>query len=167
MLVRNNDPFYIPNFDSGINAICGIAIKLCKLGKYFAPRFSEKYYSHITTAINFYADDYYSLLQNKQYPTDMAIAFDRSFSIANFYEKESFNFPTALLNITYNNSSENLLLSSGHFAIENIISAASEFVTLKIGDILFFGLREISDIQIGDTISLNIDGITKHICAIK
>ena len=75
-LLRNGNPFFLPDFSDEIHYETELVIKINRLGKNIAEKFAHRYYDELTVGIDFTARD----LQRKQkelgLPWEIAKAFD-------------------------------------------------------------------------------------------
>ena len=80
-LLRNNDPFFIPDFSKEIHHEIELVIKITRLGKNIQPKFAHKYYDEIGLGIDFTARDVQFELREKGLPWEKAKAFDSSAAV--------------------------------------------------------------------------------------
>ena len=140
-LLKNGNPFFMPDFSKEIHYETELVVKINRLGKNIDERFAHRYYDEITLGIDFTARD----LQRKQkelgLPWEIAKSFDHSAAVGTFISKDvvadiqNLNFH---LDINHNtvqqgNTSEMI------YTVDRIISYISQFFTLKIGDLIFTG----------------------------
>ena len=55
--LKNNKPFYIPDFSSELHYETEIIVKISRLGKNIAPKFAHRYYEEIGLGVDFTARD--------------------------------------------------------------------------------------------------------------
>jgi 2-keto-4-pentenoate hydratase/2-oxohepta-3-ene-1,7-dioic acid hydratase in catechol pathway len=141
-LLRNNDPFFIPDFSTEIHHEVEIVVKINRLGKNIQPKFAHKYYSEIGLGIDFTARDLQFKLRDEGLPWEKAKAFDSSAVISkNFMVKSELG---DLDNLTFRLEKNGQKVQEGNtnkmiFNIEEIICYVSKFFTLKIGDLIYTG----------------------------
>ena len=151
-LIKNNDPFYYPDFSTDIHYEVEILVKIKKVGKSIPANFAHKYYDEIGLGIDLTARDLQSKAKAKGLPWDLAKGFNGSAPISSFINKHPFNvqdlnFSLKLNNITVQSSNTSLML----WSIDEMIAYVSQYMTLKKGDILFTGTPEgVGPIKIGD-----------------
>ena len=80
-VLRNNDDFYLPRISNDIVCGCGIVVRITRLAKCIAPKFSSRCYDSITTGVTFVARDIMNQAIAESRPCDEAYAFDRSTAI--------------------------------------------------------------------------------------
>ena len=140
-LLLNNKPFFFPTFSKEIDYEVEILVKINKVGKKISKEFANKYYKEISLGIDFTARDIQSNLKSLGHPWEKSKAFDNSAVVGKWISKEKIkniddlNF--SLLkngNIVQKESTKNMI-----WKIDEIISEISNYITLKIGDIIFTG----------------------------
>ncbi len=139
-LLRNNNPFFIPDFSKEIHHEVELVVKIKKIGKSIPLQFSRDYYDEIALGIDFTARDLQSELKAKGLPWEKAKGFDHSAVISNFMSIEGLD----LSNLNFSLHKNGQVVQSGNTQqmihnIDTIISYVSQFFTLKIGDYIFTG----------------------------
>jgi len=141
-LLRNNAPFFIPDFSKEIHHEVEIVVKINRLGKNIQPKFAHKYFSEIGLGIDFTARDLQFKLRDKGLPWEKAKAFDSSAVISKkFITKSELG---DLNKLTFRLEKNGKKVQEGStsqmiFNIEDIICYVSKFFTLKIGDLIYTG----------------------------
>ena len=87
-LLKDNKPFFLPDFSSEIHHEIELVIKISKLGKNIEARFAHRYYQEIGLGIDFTARDLQRQLIEKGLPWEKAKAFDSSAVLGKFLSKE-------------------------------------------------------------------------------
>ncbi len=134
-------PFVIPEFSEDIHHEIEIIVKINKVGKYIEPKFAHKYYDEISVGIDFTARDLQTKLKEKGLPWEKAKAFDGSAVIGDFLPKTLFS---SVENLTFELTNNGKTVQKGNtdlmiWKIDELISFASQYFTLKIGDVIFTG----------------------------
>ena len=151
--LKNNKPFYIPDFSSELHYETEIIVKISRLGKNIAPKFAHRYYEEIGLGVDFTARDVQRWLKAEGKPWEISKAFDNSAVIGNFIPKEELG---DVQNIHFHLNINGNTVQKGHtsdmiFPVDEIIAWISRFFTLKIGDILFTGTPVgVGKVNIGD-----------------
>lgn len=151
--LKNNKPFYIPDFSSELHYETEIIVKISRLGKNIAPKFAHRYYEEIGLGVDFTARDVQRRLKAEGKPWEISKAFDNSAVIGNFIPKEELG---DVQNIHFQLNINGNTVQKGHtsdmiFPVDEIIAWISRFFTLKIGDILFTGTPVgVGKVNIGD-----------------
>ena len=153
-LLRNNDPFYIPDWTKEVHHEIELVIKINRIGKNIEKRFAHRYFDEIGLGIDFTARDIQNKLKEKGLPWEKAKAFDQSAVLGSvFIDKTVFPVQDS---ISFNLKKNGLLVQEGNselmiFNFEEIISNVSKYVTLKIGDLIYTGTPAgVGSVQIGD-----------------
>jgi len=140
-LLKNNKPFFLPDFSDNIQFEVEVVIKICKLGKGISAKFASRYYDEVTLGIDITARD----IQNRQakagMPWELSKCFDGAAPIGSFLPvnrvKDMGNLDFSLeINgkiVQKSNTSDMI------FGFNEIIEYVSKFFTLKTGDLVFTG----------------------------
>ena len=140
-LVIRNRPFFYPEFSKDIHYETELVIKISKNGKHIQEKFAHTYYDEIGLGIDFTARDIQSKCKEKGLPWEVAKAFDHSAPISKFIKldelqhKDDIRFHLELNGVKVQDGSSTLMI----FSVDHIISYLSQFVTLKMGDLIFTG----------------------------
>lgn len=162
-LLKDNAPFYHPDFSSDIHHELELVVKISKAGKHIQAQFASNYFNEITVGIDFTARDLQANCKAKGLPWEIAKAFDHSAPIGKFVHMSQFNgmdnLSFSLLKngqqVQHGNSSDML------FNINKIIEYVSKFVTLKVGDLIYTGTPAgVSAVKIGDVLEASLEGET-------
>ncbi|RZK78396.1 MAG: FAA hydrolase family protein [Pedobacter sp.] len=160
-VLKDNKPFYIPDFSSDIHYELEVVLKISKEGKHISEKFASKYYEEIGIGIDFTARDIQSVHKEKGLPWELAKAFDNSAAISNFIPKTEFSnlydlgFELKINNATKQLGNTSMML----FSYEQIIAFVSQYITLKKGDLIFTGTPEgVGQVHHGDQLKGFLDG---------
>ncbi len=152
-LLQKRQPFFLPDFSNEIHYEAEIVVKINRTGKNIQPRFAHKYYDEIGLGIDFTARDLQSMLKSKGLPWELAKAFDGSAPVGEFISKAETGKPD---NIAFRLDKNSITVQSGNtadmiFPIDVIIAFASEYFTLKKGDLIFTGTpKGVGPVEKGD-----------------
>jgi len=140
-LIQKHNPFFYPEFSNDIHYETELVIKISKNGRHIEEQFAHKYYDEIGIGLDLTARDLQSECKKKGLPWEIAKAFDNSAplgSFKNISEFEDINNINFSLNI---NGEQKQIGNSADmiFNFNHIISYLSQFVTLKLGDLIFTG----------------------------
>lgn len=162
-MLRNNDPFYIPNFTKEVGFETEVVVKISRLVKSLEERFAYRCYDEIGLGIDFTALDLLRKAKSCQKPWERARSFDRSAAISPCFIKlselggeiQNLNFDMELNGeVRQSSNTANML-----FTVDRIISHISQFVTLKIGDLIFTGTPVGGGtVEIGDRVKARLEG---------
>lgn len=140
-LLKNNKPFYLPNFSSEVHYELELIVKIDRLGKNIAEKFAHRYYSSIGLGVDFTARDLQRKLRPLGNPWEICKAFDGSAVVSRFVPLAEFE---NISNLNFFLEIDENKVQKGNtadmiFSVDQIIAYASKFFTLKIGDIIFTG----------------------------
>lgn len=152
-VLKNNRPFYHPKFSNEIHHEVEVVLKICKEGKFIAEKFAHKYYEEIGLGIDFTARDLQTQQKTKSLPWEIAKAFDGSAPISDFIAKTEFaDIHQLEFKLLVNDEVKQIGNTSQLlYSFDKIISYASQYFTLKKGDLIFTGTPAgVSKVNIGD-----------------
>lgn len=152
-LLKNNKPFYIPDFTRELHYETELIVKINRLGKNIASKFAHRYYAEIGLGVDFTARDIQRRLKADGHPWEICKAFDNSAVIGGFLPVEELG---DVQNIEFHLDVNGKTVQKGNsgdmiFPLDELISYTSRFFTLKIGDILFTGTPVgVGPVSVGD-----------------
>jgi len=160
-IIRNNAPFYYPDFSTDIHHEVELVLRICKDGKNIQEKFAGKYFDAIGVGIDFTARDLQQKAKEKGLPWDIAKGFngsaplsDRFIPVAEFKDLKDINFSLSINGGIRQQGNTSLMI----FSFENIISYLSKFFTLRTGDLIFTGTpKGVGPVHVGDTLSAFIE----------
>jgi acylpyruvate hydrolase len=159
-IIRDNEPFYYPDFSKEIHHEVELVLKINKPGKNIKPEFAHKYYDEIGIGIDFTARDIQAKCKEKGLPWEKAKAFNGSAPIGRFINKNELG---DLNNIKFHLDINNKTIQQGNtkdllFSFDKVISYVSGFITLKTGDLIFTGTPEgVGPVITGDKLEAFIE----------
>lgn len=152
-ILKNNEPFYYPEFSNDIHHEVELIFRVCKEGKYIPEQYALNYIDQIGLGIDFTARDLQSKAKEKGLPWDIAKGFNGSapispfLPISQFPDIQNINFRLLINREEKQKGNSGLMI----YQMQSIISYVSRFYTLKTGDILFSGTPEgVGPVKIGD-----------------
>lgn len=154
-LLKNNQPFYHPNFSDEVHYECEVVVRICREGKHIEPKFAHKYYDQIGLGVDFTARDLQNNLKSKGLPWELSKSFDHSAVVSAFIPKEEFTNINSLNFKLFQNQQEKQNGNTAEmlFNVDEIISFVSKYITLKTGDYIFTGTpKGVGKISIGDVL---------------
>ena len=152
-LLKDNKPFFLPDFSNEIHHEIELVVKINKLGKNIEAKFAHRYYDEIGLGIDFTARDLQRQLIEKGLPWEKSKAFDSSAVLGKFLAKEELG---DLGQILFSLKRNGEVVQSGDsqfmiFPFDTIIEHVSKYVTLKIGDLIYTGTPAgVGPVAIGD-----------------
>lgn len=160
-LLKDNKPFYHPDFSDDIHHEIEIVLKISKEGKHISENFAANYYEEIALGIDFTARDIQSKHKEKGLPWELAKAFDNSAPVSSFIPKSKF---TDLYNLNFRLDVNDQTVQDGNtkdllFSFERIIAFVSQYITLKKGDLIFTGTPAgVGKVNVGDHLAGYLEG---------
>ena len=152
-LLKDNKPFYHPEFSQDVHHEIELVLKVCKEGKHISEKFAGNYFDEIGIGIDFTARDIQNKHKEKGLPWELAKSFDGSAPISTFIPKADFE---DLYNIDFKLDINGETRQIGNtkdliFSFEQIIAFVSQYITLKKGDLIFTGTPAgVSKVNVGD-----------------
>ncbi|MCO5945529.1 fumarylacetoacetate hydrolase family protein [Mucilaginibacter flavidus] len=152
-LLKENKPFYHPDFSEDIHHEIEIVIKISKEGKHISEQFAQNYFEEVGLGVDFTARDIQSKHKEKGLPWELAKAFDGSAPVSSFVPKSQF---VDLKNINFRldvNGETRQQGNTSHmlFSFEYIIAFVSKYITLKKGDLIYTGTPQgVGKVNVGD-----------------
>jgi 2-keto-4-pentenoate hydratase/2-oxohepta-3-ene-1,7-dioic acid hydratase in catechol pathway len=140
-LLRNNKPFFLPDFSGNIHYEVEVVVKISKLGKSISSKFAPRYFDEVTLGIDITARDQQSRLSLAGYPWELSKCFDGAAPVGTFVPVKTIkdmgdiDFRLEINGKVVQKSNTSDML----FSINEIIEYISRFFTLKTGDLIFTG----------------------------
>jgi len=159
-LLKDNKPFYFPDFTKDLHYETEIVLRIGKNGKNIEEKFATKYIDAVTVGIDFTARDLQSKQKAKGLPWEISKAFDHSAVVGKWIPVTEIKKLNHINFCMYQNKT---LKQKGNtkdliFPIEKVISYISSFFTLQKGDLLFTGTPVgVGQVNIGDKIEAFIE----------
>lgn len=160
-LLRNNAPFYLPDFSNDIHHEVELVLRICKEGKNIQEKFANKYYDAIGIGIDFTARDLQQKAKEKGLPWDIAKGFngsapisDKFIPVTSISDLKNINFSLTINGELKQQGNTSLML----FNFDFIISYLSKFFTLRTGDLIFTGTpKGVGAVKVGNVLSAYIE----------
>lgn len=161
-ILKNNAPFYYPDFSKDIHHEVELVLRICKEGKNVQEKFASKYYDAIGLGIDFTARDLQQKAKEKGLPWDIAKGFNGSAPISDtfipvtdFKNLQDINFNLTVDGVLKQEGNTSLML----FSFDYIIAYLSKFFTLRTGDLIFTGTpKGVGPVVVGNKLSAALEG---------
>lgn len=141
-ILKNNEPFYYPDFSTDIHHEVELVLRISKEGKNIQEKFAGKYFDSIGIGIDFTARDLQTKAKEKGLPWDIAKGFngsapisDKFIPVGSFKNLSDINFRLTVDGSLKQQGNTGLMI----FSFDYIISYLSKFFTLRTGDLIFTG----------------------------
>jgi acylpyruvate hydrolase len=140
-ILKNNKPFFLPDFSANIHYEVEVVLKISKLGKGISARFASRYYDEITLGIDITARDLQSRLAASGMPWELSKCFDGSAPLGSFIPVSRID---DISNLDFRLEINNKVVQIGNtsdmiFGFNEIVEYVSKYFTLKTGDLIFTG----------------------------
>lgn len=164
-LLRNNDPFYVPSFSDDLHYETELVVRINRLAKAIEERFAHRCYDEVGLGIDFTARDIQRQCIAEGLPWEKAKAFDHSAAVSPRFLKladiggdvQNLEFAMTLNGEMRQQANTGQMI----FGIDRLISYVSQFMTLKIGDLLFTGTPVgVGAVRPGDRLAATLAGET-------
>lgn len=160
-LLKDNKPFYLPEWSNDMHYETEVVLKVCKQGKYIEEKFAHKYFDEVSLGIDFTARDLQAQQKAKGLPWEIAKAFDNSAVIGDIKKisamgkAKGFQFHLLLNGAKVQDGNTDDMI----FPFEKIIAYASQFFTLQVGDLIYTGTPAgVGPVKIGDRLEGFLEG---------
>ena len=145
-LLRNNNPFFIPDFSNDVHHEVEVVVKIKNPGRHIPVGFAKDYYDEVALGIDFTARDIQSQLKAKGLPWEKAKGFDHSAAISAFIPLSELTNEGSegIYAATFSLEKNGMVVQSGNtnqmiHNVDEIIAHVSEYFSLRIGDYIFTG----------------------------
>jgi 2-keto-4-pentenoate hydratase/2-oxohepta-3-ene-1,7-dioic acid hydratase in catechol pathway len=155
-ILPKGNPLYIPEWTKDLHYEVELVYRIHRLGKNIDQAHASRYYDAVSLGIDFTARDVQEAQKQARLPWEKAKAFDGSAVIStNWLDIEA---PEKMeeLHFRLDKNGETVQRGNSHdmiFSIDAIIAYVSQFMTLKIGDLIFTGTPAgVGPVQIRDVL---------------
>lgn len=163
-MLANNKPFFIPDFAPEFVLHPALAVRIDRLGKNIAPRFAHRYYQSASACavVEAKVEAQFAHLDARYTAFDGAFMLGKALPITDLGADAGLKVQTR---INDDQSLSTSLITTRQ--IDDIIAEASEYFTLKMGDMIVIGSdNEGHSLSIGEHLSGTInekDSLTMRI----
>ncbi len=162
-LLRNNDPFYVPDWSNQVDYECELVVRINRVGRAIQRKFAHRYYDEVGLGIDFTARDIQRECIAKGLPWEICKAFDRSAALSPRFLKladlggdiQDLNFEMRLNGEARQKANTSEMI----FAVDELIAYVSRFVTFRMGDLLYTGTPVgVGPVSPGDRLAASLEG---------
>jgi 2-keto-4-pentenoate hydratase/2-oxohepta-3-ene-1,7-dioic acid hydratase in catechol pathway len=155
-ILPKGNPFFIPDWTSDVHYEVELVLRIDRLGKHISKEFATRYYGAVGLGIDFTARDVQEELKKKGLPWEKAKGFDGSAVVSpDFIPIEELNANQIEFSMKKNGTLVQHGASSDMiFDFNAIIAYVSQYMTLKIGDLIFTGTPSgVGKVNAGDELT--------------
>ena len=140
-ILKNNKPFFLPDFSTNIHYEAEVVLKISKLGKGISAKYAPRYFDEITLGIDITARDLQDRLKITGMPWEISKCFDGAAPLGRFIpvnqikDMSGLDFRLEINSKVVQKSNTSDMI----FGFNEIIEYVSKFCTLKTGDLIFTG----------------------------
>ncbi len=162
-MLRNNDPFYIPPFSNEIHYECELVVRINRVGRHIERRFAHRYYDEVGLGIDFTARDLQRRAIAEGLPWEACKSFDYSAALAPQFlplaelggNVQQLDFQLELNGEVRQTGDTSQML----WTVDELIAHVSQYVTLRMGDLLFTGTPAgVGRVSAGDELRATLCG---------
>lgn len=162
-LLRNNDPFYVPTFCRDVRCGAELVVRIGRVGKCVAERFAHRYYTEVGLGVGFTACDRLRDVRAAGLPWENSVAFDHSAALSPvFVPLDELGGDVAKIGFSMSlngNVQQEGETARMRYTVDRIISYVSQYVTLRIGDLIYTGMPAPAvPVQPGDRLEASLQG---------
>ena len=155
-ILPKGNPLYIPEWTKDLHYEVELVYRIHRLGKNIDQAHASRYYDAVSLGIDFTARDVQEAQKQARLPWEKAKAFDGSAVISSHWLDIQAPEKMEELHFRLDKNGETVQRGNSHdmiFSIDAIIAYVSQFMTLKIGDLIFTGTPAgVGPVQIGDVL---------------
>ena len=161
-LLRNNDPFYIPDFTQEVHYECELVVRIDRLARHIAPRFAHRLYAEVGLGIDFTARDLQREAIANGWPWERAKGFASSAAVAPQFVPVAELGDIRQLHFTLEINGE--VRQRGYtgdmiFGVDELLSHVSRYITYRTGDLFFTGTPAgAGPVERGDVLRATLEG---------
>ena len=154
-LLRKDQAFYCPDNCNRLSGALALVVKINRLGRHIAARFASRYYSETSLGFCLYAQDVLESLQQQGRPWGPAVALDYSAPLAEPFipltqaQPLDSVFSWTAPPLSWEGRIE---ASSGLSPIDEALARVSQYIFLKMGDLLWIELHAPQVLQAGQEV---------------
>lgn len=152
-VIKDNAPFYLPDFSQDVHHELEIVLRIGKEGKNIQPQFAHRYVDGIGLGIDFTARDLQSQLKAKGLPWEISKSFNGSAPVSKMLPVPAWE---TLGNLHFHLDVNGERRQTGDtslmlFPFAELIAAASKYFHLKTGDLIYTGTPAgVAQVKAGD-----------------
>lgn len=139
-LLTHGKPVFVPDWGGECKAVGCVAVRISRLGKSIPVRFASRYHDAVSVALKFELEGLKNSLMQAGRSWDVAESFDGAVSCGTFAEYGPVPEPAPLIGLKAGDAEMTFNFARMHEAIDEAIHTASNFMSIRQGDILLLPL---------------------------
>ena len=157
-LLRDGHAFYVPEHSSRIEGALALVVKIDRLGRHIAPRFAARYYQETALGFCLYAADLLEQNRARGAAWGRACSYDYSAPLADSF-KSLLQYPVSGTVFSWRSEKQswNHILQDN--PIDPILSDLSQYVFLKMGDLIWIELHPPVSLSVGEEVDVYRDKV--------
>ncbi|MDR1406146.1 MAG: fumarylacetoacetate hydrolase family protein [Prevotellaceae bacterium] len=137
-LLRNNQPFFIPDYTHDLRATLSLVVRISRLGRSIGAPFAVRYFDAIGAGMDIFAHDLWQQCTLAGQPADCARSFDCAAPVSPDFVPVSEIPDIKKCSLHWSiNGKEFFQDAAIPYSPEDIIPHISQFITLRTGDYIF------------------------------
>lgn len=150
-VITDRKPLFLPDWSETFTTRVAVAARICRLGKHIALRFAQRYWNAATVCFITRGDD--------THVKTLTSIFDGAIAIGSWLDLDSEIRQSISVTVTNGDSQWHLMPHADAVCrmIDQAIVTASQYTTIKMGDIIALTIGEPQPIKIGDTLNGRIN----------
>jgi len=162
-LLRNNDPFYVPDFSVDLHYETELVVRIDRMAKCIDARFAPRCYVEVGLGIDFTARDLQRVCMAEGLPWEISKAFDHSAAVSPRFvplAELGGDIQRLRFEMRLNGELRQCGDTSGMiFGVDRLIAHLSRYITLRTGDLLFTGTPAgVGPVRPGDRLEAWLEG---------
>ena len=161
-VIQSHRPLFLPDFSEHFSASLSVAVRIGRLGKRVAVRYAHRYWNAVTVSMITGSDS----VNGAGAQID---GFDGAVALGDWMDVDPGAQPLLQLSVESDSESWDLpeIGEEISHTIDQAITAASVYMTIKMGDIIAITVGKPKAVKIGDIIKATINGQELLVTKIK
>jgi 2-keto-4-pentenoate hydratase/2-oxohepta-3-ene-1,7-dioic acid hydratase in catechol pathway len=159
-LLRNNHPFFLPDYTQDLRATLSLVLRINRLGRGIAAPFAARYFDAVGVGMDIFAHDLRQQCAAARQPADCAHSFDYAAPISAVFipatQMPAIKDCSLRWSLNGKDAAQNAAIA---YTPEEIIPHLSQFITLRTGDYIFINTSLTTGaLQTGDKLLASLNG---------
>ena len=150
-ILRSGRTFYIPEQSARIEGVLALVVKIDRLGRHIAARFASRYYNETALGFCLYAADILEQNRVQGVSWGEACSFDYSAPLSDLF-RNIIQYPVKKCTFSWKSATHIWEHTIEESTIDSILSHLSQYIFLKMGDLIWIELHHPVALTAGDEI---------------